>query len=192
MQARLPSRCCALGAAPSEVRCSASRVVALAASLALAPRLGTEFLPELNEGSIWVNLMLPAGHLGAETIAPAARTARASLAHRSRSDARSSQGGTAGRRHRSQADQHGGVLRRPEAGAEWRHSSPRTQLLDRDGQARSTAIPGIEPSFSQPIRDNVLESISQIDGQVVMSPPWPWLCSSTGSVGVAWACEDLR
>src|SRR5205085_4205409 len=31
-----------------------------------------------------------------------------------------------------------------------------------------TALPGIEPSFSQPIRDNVLESISQIDGQVVI------------------------
>jgi len=26
----------------------------------------------------------------------------------------------------------------------------------------------IEPSFSQPIRDNVLESISQIDGQIVI------------------------
>jgi cobalt-zinc-cadmium resistance protein CzcA len=30
------------------------------------------------------------------------------------------------------------------------------------------ALPGIETSFSQPIRDNVLESISQIDGQVVL------------------------
>src|SRR5438046_9299729 len=29
-------------------------------------------------------------------------------------------------------------------------------------------IPGLEPSFSQPIRDNVLESISQIDGQIVI------------------------
>ena len=29
-------------------------------------------------------------------------------------------------------------------------------------------LPGIEPSFSQPIRDNVLESISQIDGQIVV------------------------
>jgi heavy metal efflux system protein len=29
-------------------------------------------------------------------------------------------------------------------------------------------LPGIEPSFSQPIRDNVLESISQIDGQIVI------------------------
>jgi cobalt-zinc-cadmium resistance protein CzcA len=31
-----------------------------------------------------------------------------------------------------------------------------------------SAIPGMEPSFSQPIRDNVLESISQIDGQIVI------------------------
>jgi len=31
-----------------------------------------------------------------------------------------------------------------------------------------TAIPGIDPAFSQPIRDNVLESISQIKGQIVI------------------------
>ena len=30
------------------------------------------------------------------------------------------------------------------------------------------ALPGIDASFSQPIRDNVLESISQIDGQIVI------------------------
>ena len=29
------------------------------------------------------------------------------------------------------------------------------------------AMPGIKPAFSQPVRDSVLESISQIDGQVV-------------------------
>src|SRR5262249_15289410 len=33
---------------------------ALTASLALVPRLGSEFLPELNEGSIWINLPMPA------------------------------------------------------------------------------------------------------------------------------------
>src|SRR5207244_7498990 len=34
-------------------------VLGLAGALALVPRLGTEFLPELNEGAIWVNVFLP-------------------------------------------------------------------------------------------------------------------------------------
>src|SRR5207247_8239005 len=36
-------------------------ITALIASLAIVPQLGSEFLPELNEGAIWVNLMLPPG-----------------------------------------------------------------------------------------------------------------------------------
>ena len=31
------------------------------------PRLGTEFLPELNEGAIWINIMLPPGISVTET-----------------------------------------------------------------------------------------------------------------------------
>ncbi len=38
----------------------------------------------------------------------------------------------------------------------------------REMDAAVSAIPGIEAVFSQPIRDNVLESISQIDGQIVI------------------------
>ena len=49
----------------------AAAVAALVASLALAPRLGTEFLPELNEGSVWINLMLPPGISVTETLAAA-------------------------------------------------------------------------------------------------------------------------
>jgi len=40
-------------------------IVALAASLALATKVGTEFLPELNEGTIWININLPPDRLAA-------------------------------------------------------------------------------------------------------------------------------
>jgi cobalt-zinc-cadmium resistance protein CzcA len=51
--------------------------------------------------------------------------------------------------------------------SEWRPHLSRDDLVTQMNAALQT-IPGIEPSFSQPIRDNVLESISQIDGQIVV------------------------
>src|SRR3989449_1813923 len=48
-------------------------VSALGASLAMVPRLGTEFLPELNEGAIWINANMPAGISVGETTALCAR-----------------------------------------------------------------------------------------------------------------------
>src|SRR5207248_5159370 len=50
---------------------------------------------------------------------------------------------------------------------EWRTGMTKPKLLA-EMDAEISKIPGIEPSFSQPIRDNVLESISQIDGQIVV------------------------
>jgi heavy metal efflux system protein len=50
---------------------------------------------------------------------------------------------------------------------QWRKGLTREKLIDEMDQAVS-ALPGMEPTFSQPIRDNVLESISQIDGQIVI------------------------
>jgi cobalt-zinc-cadmium resistance protein CzcA len=51
--------------------------------------------------------------------------------------------------------------------SEWTRKITREQLIEEMDRALD-AIPGIETSFSMPIRDNVLESISQIDGQVVV------------------------
>src|SRR4030095_5235171 len=48
-------------------------LLVLGATLALAPRLGSEFLPELNEGSVWVNLSLPPGISVSETVKQSAR-----------------------------------------------------------------------------------------------------------------------
>jgi len=141
-------------------------VTILAGSLALATGLGSEFLPELNEGSIWVNLTLPAGISVTEAVRENARV-RAIL--KSFPEVRTvvSKAG------------------RPEDGTDpkqinmaeffvdvfpqdqWKSKLTKEQLLKKMDDAIS-AIPGFEPSFSQPIRDNILESISQIDGQVVI------------------------
>jgi cobalt-zinc-cadmium resistance protein CzcA len=51
--------------------------------------------------------------------------------------------------------------------AQWRPHMTKERIID-DMDRALGATAGIETSFSQPIRDNVLESISQIDGQVVI------------------------
>jgi cobalt-zinc-cadmium resistance protein CzcA len=50
---------------------------------------------------------------------------------------------------------------------EWKRGLSKEQIIE-EMDRNLDALLGIETSFSQPIRDNVLESISQIDGQVVI------------------------
>lgn len=141
-------------------------VTALAGSLLLATQLGSEFLPELNEGSVWVNLTLPPGISVSEAVRECARV-RSILRTFPEVRAVISKAG------------------RPEDGTdpkqvnmaeflvdtypqeEWKRKLTKEQLLKKFDDALSE-VPGFEPSFSQPIRDNILESISQIDGQVVI------------------------
>ena len=139
---------------------------ALAASLALVPRLGTEFLPELNEGSIWVNLTYPTSVSVSEAQELSRRVRMAIRKYPEVASVTSKSG-------------------RPEDGtdpklinmaeflvdlkpeSEWKRGVDKAKLLQ-ELDAEISRIPGMEPSFSQPIRDNVLESISQIDGQIVI------------------------
>jgi cobalt-zinc-cadmium resistance protein CzcA len=50
---------------------------------------------------------------------------------------------------------------------QWRAGLHKRAILN-DLAAAVSAIPGLEAAISQPIRDNVLESISQIKGQIVV------------------------
>jgi cobalt-zinc-cadmium resistance protein CzcA len=126
LQAALRRRGVVLGAA----------VCLLAASLALVPRLGTEFLPELNEGDLWINIMLSKAGRPEDGTDPKMINMAEFL-----------------------------VDVKPQAA--WRPNVSKAQLIDQMNE-KLIGMPGIEPSFSQPIRDNVLESISQIDGQIVI------------------------
>ena len=139
---------------------------ALIASLALVPRLGTEFLPELNEGSIWVNVFLPSSVSVDEARAEMARLRKAlhevPEVAMVMSKAGRPEDGTDPKLINSAEML---VDLKPET--EWRPGKKKADLLN-DMEASLLRFPGIVPTFSQPIRDNVLESISQVDGQIVI------------------------
>jgi cobalt-zinc-cadmium resistance protein CzcA len=141
-------------------------VATLTASLALVPRIGTEFLPELNEGTIWLNYNMPP-------------SISVSEAQRHMAMVRSLLRGV---------PEVGTVVSkagRPEDGTDpklinmgelfidlkperdWRPGMTKRKVIDEMDHLLDT-IPGTDASFSQPIRDNVLESISQVDGQIVI------------------------
>ena len=148
-----------------------SKVVAIALSLfalaiLAASRLGSEFLPELNEGTIWVNVRLPSSVSNSEATRILREVRLALLkvpeVRTTVSKAGQPEDGTDPKTI-SMAEVFVDV-KPPE---EWRKGLTKEQLIDEMDRAVS-ALPGMEPSFSQPIRDNVLESISQIDGQIVI------------------------
>ena len=142
-------------------------VTALAISVFFVlPRLGSEFLPELNEGTLWVNLTLPPGMSVTETARTCARV-RKTIRQFPEVTTVISQAGRPedGTDPKTINMTEFFVGLKPEN--EWTRKITKEQLTE-DIEQSLTAIPGLKPSFSQPIRDNVLESISQIDGQIVI------------------------
>ena len=147
-------------------RVVAIAVASLAVALGVSTQIGSEFLPELNEGTIWVNLSLPPSVSLDETRARMADVRRAlhtvPEVHTVISKAGRPDDGTDPK-----------VLNSTEIfvdfipEAQWRPGVKKDDLI-REMDRAVSAIPGMEPSFSQPIRDNVLESISQVDGQIVI------------------------
>jgi cobalt-zinc-cadmium resistance protein CzcA len=141
--------------------------VVLAASIALVPRLGSEFLPELNEGSIWINLPMPpsVSVTEAKTILAKVRAILRSIPEVNTVISKTGrpEDGTDPKQI-NMAELL--VDLKPER--EWRPGVTKRQLLDHMDHLLDDALPGLDTSFSQPIRDNVLESISQIDGQIVI------------------------
>ena len=141
-------------------------LLALVASLAVVPKLGTEFLPELNEGSIWINVPLPSSVSVSEAQSENARF-RAAIAKVPEVRSVMSKAGRPEDGTDPKLVNMAEFLVDLKPETEWRHGLTRFDLMD-EMERNLLAYPGIEPSFSMPIRDNVLESISQIDGQIVI------------------------
>ena len=141
-------------------------VVGLLLSLVAATRLGSEFLPELNEGTLWVSTNLPPGISVAE-VTRTVRLMREAIATvpevtTTVSKAGPPEDGTDPKMI-NMVEVYVG-LKPP---AQWARGRTPSQVAEDIGRAVAK-IPGVEPGISQPIRDNVLESISQIKGQIVV------------------------
>jgi cobalt-zinc-cadmium resistance protein CzcA len=135
-------------------------------SIVAAARLGSEFLPELNEGTFWVNWDMPASQ-SQEEASRVLRKARQQLltipeVRTVVSKAGQPEDGT-DPKTLSMAE----VFVDVKPTEEWRDGMTRDRLIE-EMDRKLSVIPGIDPAFSQPIRDNVLESISQIKGQIVV------------------------
>jgi heavy metal efflux system protein len=141
-------------------------IAALLAALTLVPRLGTEFLPELNEGTLWVNLTLPSSVSVSEASRLVARV-RTIVRRFPEVTQVISQAG------RPEDGTDPKPINMCEFFVDLKPPEQWTRKITREGLAAQmedaiNEIPGLEPAISQPIRDNVLESISQIDGQIVI------------------------
>lgn len=140
-------------------------VALLALSLVLAPRLGSEFLPKLDEGNIWLTITLPPS-TAIEKTKDVERQVRAIL--------------------RSYPEVHNIVTQvgRPDDGTDPKgpnnleimadlnpHDSWRffdKEKLIADMTAKIHTLPGVPTNFSQVIEDNVNEALSGAKGEIVV------------------------
>ena len=131
----------------------------------LGARLGTEFLPKLEEGNLWIRALLPPTitlEAGMETVA---RIRNIIMELRAGADGRLRAGPRRGR-HRSRRLVRRRVLRAAEAaermaegpdqGSSW--SSEMSEQLNRE-------FVGVDFNFSQYIQDNIEEAVSGVKGE---------------------------
>lgn len=141
-------------------------LIALGLTVAVMPQLGTEFLPELNEGSIWINITLPTS-VSVNEAKSDLKKLRRIVAGFPEVNAVISKGGRPedGTDPKNINMTEMLVDLKPES--QWRKGMGKDALI-REMEDKLNDMPGIEPTFSQPVRDQILESISQIDGQIVV------------------------
>lgn len=137
-----------------------------ALALGVLTRLGSEFLPELDEGSLWVNLRLPSS-TSTDEASRVLRTVRQALHTVPEVNTVVSKTGQPEDGTDPKTISMAEIYVDLKPAEQWRAGQTKEALIQQMERAVE-AVPGMEPNFSQPIRDNVLESISQVDGQIVL------------------------
>ncbi len=140
----------------------------IAGGVALAPRLGSEFLPALNEGSIYVTFTLPPTSSltdGRELTPKIIEKLRAGLPEVTEilSQLGRPEDGTDAKLFNNLE-----IFIKLKPMKEWRKGLHTLDDIVAVMTKNLGALPGIEYDFSQPIRDNVNENISGQQGQVAV------------------------
>ncbi len=141
-------------------------VMLLVAGAATAVRLGTEFLPELDEGDVYVFVEMPPSvslESGQDVLAEVRRKL---MEFPEVTSTPAEQG-----RPEDGMDNEGinmaKVFGRLKPRSEWRPGLTKDQLIA-EMRASLTEIPGLTFNFSQPIRDSVEEAVSGVRGKIVV------------------------
>jgi heavy metal efflux system protein len=154
------------------LRCYEKRKIVIAASalvlvctLALAPLLGSEFLPKLDEGNIWLTISLPPSSSLEKTqqIEHQVRTILQRypevgniISHVGRPD-----DGTDPKGPNNME-----ILADLQPRNQWKFSDKESLIADISAKIRT--IPGVPTNFSQVIEDNVEEALSGVKGEIAV------------------------
>src|SRR5476651_465139 len=140
-------------------------VALLGVTLACAPLLGSEFLPKLDEGNIWLTISLP-NSAALEKTQQIEHQVRAILKSYPEVGNVISQVGRPDDGTDPKGPNNMEILADLNPRASWRFSDK--DKLVADISAKIRAIPGVPTNFSQVIEDNVEEALSGVNGEIAV------------------------
>src|SRR5450830_1524925 len=138
-------------------------VALLALSLGLSPLLGSEFLPKLDEGNIWLTITLPPS-ASLERTKEVEREARAILRSYPEVGNIVTQVGRPDDGTDPKGPNNLEILADLKPRSSWRFSNKEDLVADMSSKIR--LLPGVPTNFSQVIQDNVEESLSGTKGEI--------------------------
>lgn len=143
----------------------ATTVAVLVISLGLAPLLGSEFLPKLDEGNIWLTIDLPPS-TALEKTKDVERRVRAILLSYPEVTSVISQTGRPDDGTDPKGPNNIEIMADLKPHGEWRFASK--DALIGDMEKKIHAMPGVPTNFSQYIEDNVEEALSGVKGEIAV------------------------
>ena len=145
----------------------AAAVLLLAVSLFTFTRLGKEFLPELDEGDLWVRVQFPIG-VSLEGVRPYVREIRERLLRFPQVRVVVSQLGAPDDGTDPEAPDNSEFYVGLKPREDWPQGDRNKEKLIERMTAALADIPGVTTNFSQPIKDNVDEALAGVKGELAI------------------------